>query len=50
MWDLSFPTRDQTCDPVQWKQILNHWATREVPYLAFLMIRIASKCSRWYQK
>ena len=31
MWDLSFPTADQIYVPRIGKQILNHWATREVP-------------------
>ena len=31
MWDLSSLTRDQTLVPCIGKQILNHWATREVP-------------------
>ena len=31
MWDLSFPTRDQTRFPCLGKQILNHWTAREVP-------------------
>ena len=28
---LSFPTKDQTHDPCVGRQILNHWATGEVP-------------------
>ena len=31
MWDLSSPTRDQTCVPCIGRQILYHWTTREVP-------------------
>ena len=31
MWDLSFPTRDQTGIPCIARPILNHWTTREVP-------------------
>ena len=31
MWDLTSPTRDQTCVPCIARQILNHWTTREVP-------------------
>ena len=30
MWNLSSPTRDQTCIPCIRRQILNHWTTREV--------------------
>ena len=30
MWDLSSPTRDQTCISCIGRQILNHWTTREV--------------------
>ena len=30
-WDLGPWTRDQTCVPCVSSQILNHWATREVP-------------------
>ena len=33
MWDLSSPTRDQTCISCIARQILNHWTTREVPIL-----------------
>ena len=32
-WDLSSPTRDQTCIPCIGRWILNHWTTREVPRL-----------------
>ena len=31
MWDLSYPTMDQTMPPEVEAQILNHWTTREVP-------------------
>ena len=31
MWDLSSPTRDQTCVPCIGRWILNHRTTREVP-------------------
>ena len=31
MWDLSSPTRDQTCTPCIGRQSLNHWTAREVP-------------------
>ena len=31
MWDLTSPTRDQTCVPCVGRQILNPWTTREVP-------------------
>ena len=34
MWDLSSWTRDQTHIPCIGSQILNHWATREVPLYA----------------
>ena len=30
MWDLSSPTRDQTCVPCIPRQILNRWTTKEV--------------------
>ena len=30
MWDLSSPTRDQTCIPCIGRWSLNHWTTREV--------------------
>ena len=29
LWDLSSPTRDQTCVPCIGRWILNHWTTRE---------------------
>ena len=38
MWDLSSPARDQTCTPYIGKQILNHWTTREVPFLFLFFI------------
>ena len=31
MWDLSSPTRAETCAPAMEVQNLNHWTTREVP-------------------
>ena len=35
MWDLSSPTRDQTCMPLFGKRSLNHQTTREVPTVQF---------------
>ena len=35
MWDLSFPTRDQTCSPCIGRWTLNHWTAGEVPLSAF---------------
>ena len=37
MWDLSFPTRDQTHTPYFGRRILNYWTAREVPHLLFQM-------------
>ena len=37
VWDLSSLTRDQTHNSCFERQILNHWTTREVPNLSFLM-------------
>ena len=31
MWNLSSPTKDQTCTPCIGRGSLNHWTTREVP-------------------
>ena len=31
MWDPSSPSRDQTCIPCIGRQILNPWATRDIP-------------------
>ena len=45
MWDLSSPTRNRTCIPCTGRQILNHWATREVPHMLFLFL--AAPCSLW---
>ena len=39
MWDLSSQTRVQTCVPCLGRQILNHWTTREVPWIEFLIWR-----------
>ena len=36
MWDLSSLTRDRTHTPLHWKQSLNHWTTREVPFFFFV--------------
>ena len=33
MWDLSFPTRDQSCNPCIGRWNLGHWTIREVPVL-----------------
>ena len=41
MWDLSSPTRDQTCTPFIGKWNLNHWTIKEVPissYFFYLFI------------
>ena len=35
MWDLSSPTRDQTCVPCIGRWILNHWTTRKAPGFCF---------------
>ena len=35
-WNLSSPTGDQTHVPCLAGQILNHWATREVPVIVFV--------------
>ena len=37
IWDLSFPTRDQTCTPWLKARNLNHWTAREVPILLLLI-------------
>ena len=37
MWDLSFPTRDQTHTPYFGRRILNYWTARKVPHLLFQM-------------
>ena len=36
LWELSSPTRDQTCIPCVGRQIPNHWTTREVPEIIIL--------------
>ena len=36
MWDLIFPTRDQTCAPAAEEWTLNHWTTRDVLVLSFM--------------
>ena len=40
VWDLSFPTRDQTYVSCTGRQTLNHWTTREVPPPLLLVQRI----------
>ena len=37
MWDLSSPTTDQTHTPCIGRRSLNHWFTREVPSIFFLL-------------
>ena len=60
MWDLSSPTRDQTCTPCIERWSLNHWTTREIPksivfylklfgaleFIIFLFNKINSLCLR----
>ena len=41
MWDLSSPTKDQTCVPCIGRRILSHWTTREVLHVSF-WIRVFS--------
>ena len=36
LWEISYPTRDQTQVPCVGSQILNHWTTREVLHIAIL--------------
>ena len=40
VWDLSPPIRDQTHIPCTGRQILNHWTSKQVPFL-FLEAYIA---------
>ena len=35
MWDLNSLTRDLTHTPCIGRQVLHHWATREVPHILF---------------
>ena len=37
MWDLSSPTKDQTCVPCIGRWILNHWTASEVPSFVLSM-------------
>ena len=46
MWDLSSPTRDQSCVPCIASWILNHWTTRESPYLYYLLSRLSQSYSK----
>ena len=38
MCDLSSPTRDRTRVPCIGRWILNHWTTREIPQLPFMLM------------
>ena len=38
MWDLSFLTQDWTHIPWTGRQSLNHWTTREVPWIPFCLL------------
>ena len=40
MWDLSWPTKDQSCMPCVARQVLNHWTTREVLWYLNFCIHI----------
>ena len=39
---ISSPTRDRTRVPCIGRQILNHWTTREVPHLVFLLAELGN--------
>ena len=43
MWDLSSPTRDQTCSPCSGntRSVVNHWTASKVPQMIFLKYVIA---------
>ena len=41
-WDLSFPNRDQAPVPCIWRQILNHWTSREVQLVLLYFLYIKS--------
>ena len=43
MWDLSPPTRHQSFVPCIASWILNHWTTRECPYLYYLLLRLSQQ-------
>ena len=42
MWDLSFPTRDQTQVLCIGRQIPHHWTTRKVPSFLFFSLHLFS--------
>ena len=48
MWDLSSPTRDQTCIPCIARWILNHWTTREVPYTTIFFFFLNFTILYWF--
>ena len=40
-WDLRFPDRrSNPRNSLHWRWILNHWATREVPFLPFIILHL----------
>ena len=43
MWDLCSPTKDLTHVPCTARQILNHWATREVPGVHIYFYQVPRK-------
>ena len=46
MWDLSSPTIDQTHTLCVGKQSLNHWTSREIPLLTYLVSSLSCfQCS-----
>ena len=42
MWDLSSPIKDRTQVPCTGRWILNHWTTREVPFVLLICISLMS--------
>ena len=44
MWDLSFPTRDQTGAQCSGEESLNHWTTKEVPAAAAAAAKSLQSC------
>ena len=50
IWDLSSPTRDQTCTPGIGRRILNHWTTRGVPgHIFWESVHLTAPCNMWTQ-
>ena len=48
MWNLNSLTGDQTFTPCIEKQSLNHWTTKEVPFVVVVVVVQSLRCVRFF--